>query len=102
LRRAADVIAVTHPRLHGRRDAREQPAACLNVKLGVAVLAVRRRQDFAAEKLRHQLHAIADAEHRDAKIEHRRVRMRRAFFINRRRPARQDQAARLAAAQRFD
>ena len=33
-----------------------------------AELAVRRRRDFPAERVGHQLHAVADAEHRHAGV----------------------------------
>ena len=39
----------------------------------VAELALRRRRDLPAERVRHQLHAVADAEHRHAEVEERRV-----------------------------
>src|SRR5215218_1103723 len=38
--------------------------------------------DFAAEEIAHQLHAIADAQHRNAEFEDLGIRMRRVFGVN--------------------
>ena len=38
---------------------------------GMPELALRRRRDASAERMRHQLHAVADAEHRTAHVEQR-------------------------------
>ena len=57
---------------------RAGPAAAVrarvDVQLRAAVLAVAGRADLAAERLRHQLVAVADAEHRHAELEQRRDR----------------------------
>ena len=45
----------------------------------------------AAERLAHELHAVADAEHGDAEIENRRIALRRAVGINARRAAGKDE-----------
>ena len=52
-------------------DAVEQPRVAARAHLGVAELALRARLDLAAQLLRHRLHAVADAEHRHAELEHR-------------------------------
>ena len=44
--------------------------------------------------MREQLHAIADAQHRNAQLEQRGVKRRGALGVDRRRPARQDQPLR--------
>ena len=52
----------------------------------------------AAERVRHQLHAVADAEHRAAEVEERRIALRRAGVGHALRSARQDDAGRIARA----
>ena len=53
-------------------------AGC-DVSVGAAVLAGAGAGDRAAERLRHRLEAVADAEHRDARVEQRRVELRGAL-----------------------
>ena len=60
-----------------------------------AVLAGRCAVDLAAQDLAQQLHAVADAQHGNAQVEHFGVAPRGARFIHAGRPARQDDAARL-------
>ena len=48
--------------------------------------------DLAAERLRHDLEAVADAECRDAEVEDAGVERRRAGLVDRRRSAREDEA----------
>ena len=57
-----------------------------------------RRRHLAAERVGHQLHAVADAEHRHAEVEHRRVAVRRARLATRSRAAGQDDADRMPRA----
>ena len=52
--------------------------------------------DAAAELERDQLHAVADAQHRDAELEQLGLEPRRAVGVHRRRAAGEDQALRLA------
>src|SRR5690606_34743122 len=59
-------------------------------RVGRAVLALTRVRHLAAERLRHDLEAVADAERRDAELEDRGVERRRALGVHRRRPARED------------
>ena len=68
---AVDEVAMARPdaQLVGhRREAAARPASMRDRR--VAELAVRRRRDLAAERVGHQLHAVADAEHRHAGVEH--------------------------------
>src|SRR5205814_4033253 len=66
---------------------------------GLAELAGAGAVDAAAgQVLRHQLHAVADAERRDAEVEDRGIDVWRALGVHRRRPAREDQRDRIAAA----
>ena len=60
--------------------------------LGIAELAHFAGLDAAAELLRHGLHAVADAEHRDAELEDRLWRAARRLFVRRHVAAGQDDA----------
>ena len=63
-------------------------------QLRPAILAGRGALHFAAERLAHQLHAVADAEHRDAELEDLRIALRRAVGVHARRAAGEDQPLR--------
>ena len=67
------------------------------MNFGVPVLALRRRTHLAAQFERHQLHAIADTEHRLRQFKDAFVHPRRVLVINGRRPARQDNADRFVS-----
>ena len=54
--------------------------------------------DLAAQFQRHQLHAVADAQRRDAEVEDARVDARRAFYVHRRGPPAEDDGVRIASA----
>ena len=54
--------------------------------------AVPGRSDLAAESLRHQLVAVADAEHRNTEVEDRRVNLRASRLVDARRTTRKDDA----------
>src|SRR5262249_29959039 len=58
--------------------------------------------DAAAELERQQLRAVADAERRDSLLEDRGVHAWRAFGVDRRRPAGEDQRERIVAANLVD
>ena len=60
--------------------------------LGVAVLAFVGRADFAAQLVHHELQAVADAEHRQAEMQHAVVGGRRVGVVDRGRAAGQDDA----------
>ena len=68
----------------------------------MAELALRRRRDAAAERVGHQLHAVADPEHRTADVVDAGIALRRAELGHALGPARQDDADRLARANRFE
>ena len=76
------------------RDAVQQPGRGRAPHLRVAELAVRGRRDPAAELRGHGLHAVADAEHRHAELEHGVRRARRHVVRDRLRAAGEDDAAR--------
>src|ERR1700683_1060555 len=67
--------------------------------MATAVFAARARRYFAAEPFAEKLHAIADAENRDAGIEDALVGLRRALRINARRSAGKNNARRAQAFQ---
>ena len=98
VRRFDDGVAVTHPRgLRVRLAAQElaaatHPAGGRQSHLGRAVLARAGRGDLAAELLRHDLEAVADAEGRDPELEHTTVELGRALLVDARRAATQHDA----------
>ncbi len=74
-------------------DAVEQARVAAGAHLGVAEFAHLARLDLAAELSGHGLHAVADAQHRHAQLEHRLRRARRRLLGHRHMAARQDHAA---------
>ncbi len=98
LGRGAHGVAVAHPDLRGLGQAVEQLAAgCGDGQLGEAVLADVGLRDLATEVQRHLLDAVAEAQDRDAQVEHGRVHVRRALGVHRGGTAREDERGRLAA-----
>jgi hypothetical protein len=65
-------------------------------------LAMRGTPDVTAEQRRHELHAVTDAQHRDAEPEHLGVAHRRPRVGHAARSAREDEAGRLAGPQGLD
>ena len=81
-------IAVAHP---ARLDFRKSLAQCpAQAKRRLAELA-RSALDAPTEILRHQLHAVADTEHRHAELVDPRIDLRRVVRVDRGRPAGEDQ-----------
>ena len=68
----------------------------------MAVLALRRRLDAAAQRVSHQLHPVADSEYRDAGIEERDVAPRRALVRDAPGPTGEDHADRPPLANLLD
>src|SRR5215470_12240842 len=60
------------------------------LRLGAAELAVMPALDGAAELVRHDLLAVADAQYRHARLVDRHRRQRRVLLVHRGRPSRQD------------
>ena len=64
-RHSFDAITVRHP--HGSRpigsDSFEEISGIVDRQIGSAVLAMRRFGDLSPAEMRHQLHAVANAEH---------------------------------------
>jgi hypothetical protein len=96
-RRLVDRVAMRHPARLIVRKPGQQPAVLRHLEARAPELADRRALDAPAELEHHRLHAVADAEYRNPKIEELPAQLRRAVRVHRRGPARQDQAARLPA-----
>ncbi len=79
-------VAMAHPHRLLTGKARMQFSA-KNFHLGAAVLTAAGMGDGAAERLRHGLEAVADAEHRHIKVEQRRVQLWSTVGIHAGRPA---------------
>ena len=75
--RLGDRVAVAHPHRLGRGQIRMQLSPS-DIQFGAAVLAGPGVGHGAAERLRHRLEAVADAEHRHAEVEQRGVELRGA------------------------
>ena len=96
LRRRADLVAVRHPDVEMlvRLHVAERPDRLDDLELRVAVLAVGRAIDGAAEQLGHQLQAVADAEDGDFQVEDLGVDERRAGLLDAERAPGEDDPAR--------
>src|SRR6185437_9383875 len=84
--------AVAHPNLPVWRHALEQAAPLGHMNRGPAVLARRSVFDLAAKHLAGELHAVADAKHRNALAKDFRIALGGARLINARRAARENQS----------
>ena len=85
LRNLRHVIAVAHPRNGLLRDALEQLAAGIVIGDGLAVLPggiLLRGSDLTAQRMRHQLAAVANAENGNPQPEHFRVNVGRFLQIH--------------------
>src|SRR5579872_6242191 len=67
----------------------------------MAKLTLRRRRNRSAERVRHQLHAVANAEHWRAHLEHGFITLRRARVGNALRAAREHDPDRISRADLF-
>ena len=105
-RQGIDPVAMAHPHVEHRApvgiapvlELIEQARGSGYPHLGVAELPLARARHAPAELLRHGLHAVADAEHRNPEVEHRAGRPRRARLGHRLGAAGQDHPARREAA----
>src|SRR5690606_15804108 len=103
---AGDLVTVAHPDveteqavgIHVILDAVEQAALADHVDARIAELTQVGALDLAAELLGHGLHAVANAQHRHAQVEHRLTGTRAALCMHRLRPAGEDDAARVEGA----
>lgn len=104
-RQFGDLVAMAHPHLEHAvafvggevGQTVEQFGVAMGAHFGVAEFAVVAEADGAAQLLRHGLHAVADAQHGHAHVEHGRRHAHRAFFVGRRVAAREDDALRPCA-----
>ena len=104
-RQRGDLVAVAHPDVEQTvpfgvaavLDAVEELRMPARADLGVAELAHAPGLDRAAQLRRHRLHAVADAEHRNALRPHGVGRARRVAFGHAVRPAREHDALRREA-----
>ena len=92
---ARDLIAVRHPNFEIARQIGEEFVRTAvgrrgHMDLGSTVLAGRRAFDLAAERFAGELHAVADAEDRDAEPKKFDVALRRAGFVDAARTAGED------------
>ena len=95
-RRLEDRVAVRHPAALLRRRAGEQPPGLGHRQLRAPELPHLGALDAAAEREHQRLHAVTDAEHRDAELEQLRIEPRRAVGVDRGGPAGEDQPLRPA------
>ena len=83
------------------RPASSRPPAPARFSVGAAELARLGALDAPAERERHRLHAVADAEHRDPELEQLGAQRRGALRVDRGRAAREDQRPGRALADRL-
>ena len=83
-----------------RADPFEQPRRRADGKLGEAVLAFSRAFDAAPESRRHELHAVADAQHRNTEAENAGIDLGASGLVDAGRAAGQDDAFRLKRLER--
>jgi hypothetical protein len=96
-RKRGDAVAVGHPHVErlALGEAMEDAFGPLDDDSSVAVLALLRGLDLAAELVGDELQAVADAEHRDAEVENALVDAGRALAVHARGAAREDDGARV-------
>ena len=90
------------PRRRGDRCATGTRIGYYGPNNGVTKFPMSRSPHFSAKHLGHQLHAVADAKHRNIEIEDGRVALRRALVRHAARPARENQADGTFRAKRVD
>ena len=101
-RQRVDLVAMAHPHLCPgtlRPQPVEQQAVVGDLDKGAPELLVLAQGHAAAQFVAHRLHAVADAEHRDAEPEHGVRRPRRRPLGDRGRATRQDDRARIKVAE---
>ncbi len=94
-REFGELVAVRIPDVHRLAEPVEERALVGQLELAVAVLALPAVLHLAAEEMRHELHAVADAEDGQPEGENRAVGMRRVLCIHGRRAAAEDDALRI-------
>lgn len=91
-RHVGDGIAVAHPYRRFFGNALKERAAAVAEEQGVPVFVLVRAGHFPAEGAAHELHAVADAQHRHARIEYGRIHFRSPFRVHAGRAAGEDDA----------
>ena len=81
-REPGDLVAVGIPHAERGLQSLEELRALAEGKDAVAVFAVRAAGDITTEHLAHELHAVTDAEDREAHLEDARVRVGRALRLH--------------------
>ena len=99
-RRAFEPVAVAHPDLLLVLDLGQEPRTGGDAQGGEAVFALLGRDDLAAERVGHELDAVADAQDRDAELEEALGRVRRALVVDALGTAGEDEGGRLLLADR--
>ena len=94
-RRGGDEVSVARPDANLSRHVGKQRHGLLELDRRMAELALRRRGHRTAKRIRHQLHAVANAQHRRPNPEDRRIALRRARVRHALGTARQDDADRI-------
>ena len=94
--RAHDRVVVAHPARVDLADVVQEDAAA-DVELGLPELGGSRARDVAAERVRHRLHPVADAQHGNAELEQARIETWRAVGVDRGRAAGEDESVGLLA-----
>ena len=91
-RQRRELVAVRIPDAQMARQAGEEAAGLPDRQVAVAVLALLAQRHLAAEKMAHELHAVANPQHRHAQGEDRGIRVRGGLRVDTLRTARQDDA----------
>jgi hypothetical protein len=99
-RRAFKPVAVAHPDLLFILDLGQKPRTVDDAQGGKAVFALLGRDDLAAERVGHELDAVANAQDRDAEVEDALGRVRRTLAVDALRPSGKDESGRLLLADR--
>src|SRR5437879_11265647 len=97
LRRSTHGVAVTHPGPFLSGEALEDPGTVTDLHGRGAVLALSLRHDVAPQKVRHELHPVADAEDGKVSRDDARIDARSARLIQYSRTRRQDTEGDVAA-----
>src|SRR6185503_1410873 len=94
-RQFLDDVAVARPDPALRGHAGEERPRALDLEHGLAVLTMLARMDATAQVAREELHAVANAQNRNALREHRGWKLGRAGLVHARRPSREDDSLRV-------
>jgi hypothetical protein len=102
-RQVVDLVAVTHPHRHLARQAVDERLVGLDDRqLGPPELPRPGRLHLTAQELRTELHAVADAQDRNAQVEDARVALGRVRLVNATRAAAENDPLGLELAEFFD